>query len=101
MEQTAGKPIPPRDPNHVMQLHRLGSFHQSRLSFMRILLRRLEGEAWTLKTWLRSSLGNHNRRINLRNILQLGFLALLARLLRGRFWLFNLRTSTCLCARVF
>src|SRR6056297_1164516 len=47
MEQTAGKPIPPRDPNHVMQLHRLGSFHQSRLSFMRILLRRLEGEAWT------------------------------------------------------
>src|SRR6056297_2270392 len=47
MEQTAGKPIPPRDPNHVMQLHSLGSFHQSPLSFMRILLRRLEGEAWT------------------------------------------------------
>jgi hypothetical protein len=47
MEQTAGNTIPPRDPDHVMQLHRLGSFHQSRLSFMRILLRRLESEAWT------------------------------------------------------
>ncbi len=39
--------VPPRDPNVVMRLDRLGSFHQSRLSFMRILLRRLEAERWT------------------------------------------------------
>lgn len=31
----------------VMRLSRMGSFHQSRLSFMRILLRRLKDEAWT------------------------------------------------------
>lgn len=47
MEQTQSKTIAPRDPDVVMQLGRLGSFHQSRLSFMRILLRRLEAEAWT------------------------------------------------------
>src|SRR6056297_156773 len=48
MEQTQSKTNAPRDPAVVMQLGRLGSFHQSRLSFMRILLRRLEAEAWTL-----------------------------------------------------
>jgi len=47
MEQTQSKTIAPRDPAVVMQLGRLGSFHQSRLSFMRILLRRMEAEAWT------------------------------------------------------
>jgi len=35
-----------RPPQAVMRLRRLGSFHQSRLSFMRILLRRLSGSAW-------------------------------------------------------
>ncbi len=30
-----------------MRLGRLGSFHQSRLSFMRILLRRMKAESWT------------------------------------------------------
>ena len=35
-----------RAPQDVMRLSRMGSFHQSRLSFMRILLRRLKSEAW-------------------------------------------------------
>ncbi|WP_108813994.1 hypothetical protein [Loktanella sp. Alg231-35] len=39
--------IPQRDPATVMRLARLGSFHQSRLSFMRILTRRMKREAWT------------------------------------------------------
>ena len=38
--------IPLRDPAQVMRLARLGSFHQSRLSFMRILTRRMTREAW-------------------------------------------------------
>ena len=38
--------IHPRDPATVMKLDRMGSFHQSRLSFMRVLLRRLRDEAW-------------------------------------------------------
>jgi hypothetical protein len=36
-----------RPPSVVMKLSRLGSFHQSRLSFMRVLLRRLSSENWT------------------------------------------------------
>lgn len=36
-----------RDPNLVMRLERLGSFHQSRLSFMRILIRRMAREKWS------------------------------------------------------
>lgn len=40
-------PIARRDPTHVMRLARLGSFHQSRLSFMRILTRRMTAENWT------------------------------------------------------
>lgn len=36
-----------RAPSFVMQLARLGSFHQSRLSFMRILTRRMQRESWT------------------------------------------------------
>ncbi|MFV2051600.1 hypothetical protein [Aliiroseovarius sp. YM-037] len=39
--------IPRRDPALVMRLARLGSFHQSRLSFMRILTRRMKRENWT------------------------------------------------------
>ena len=35
-----------RDPSVVMRLSRLGSFHQHRLSFMRILLRRIKAESW-------------------------------------------------------
>ncbi len=36
-----------RSPATVMRLARLGSFHQCRLSFMRVLLRRLKRERWT------------------------------------------------------
>ena len=35
-----------RPPQTVMRLARLGAFHQSRLSFMRVLLRRLKDEGW-------------------------------------------------------
>ncbi len=35
-----------RSPDKVMKLNRLGSIHQSRLSFMRILLRRMQNENW-------------------------------------------------------
>jgi len=38
--------IAPRPPATVMRLARLGSFHQTRLSFMRVLLRRLAAENW-------------------------------------------------------
>ncbi len=39
-------PVALRDPRIVMRLERLGSFHQSRLSFMRILTRRMTREHW-------------------------------------------------------
>ncbi|MEO0747763.1 MAG: hypothetical protein AAFZ10_05245 [Pseudomonadota bacterium] len=42
--------IPPRSPDKVMRLARLGSFHQSRLSFMRQLLRRMARENWRFET---------------------------------------------------
>ena len=35
-----------RNPHNVMQLKRMGSFHQTRLSFMRQLLRRITRENW-------------------------------------------------------
>lgn len=35
-----------REPDEVMKLDRMGSFHQSRLSFMRVLLRRMKSENW-------------------------------------------------------
>lgn len=35
-----------RSPDEVMRLSRMGSFHPSRLSFMRILLRRMKSEGW-------------------------------------------------------
>ncbi len=39
-----------RSPDKVMKLARMGSFHQSRLSFMRQLLRRLAQENWRFET---------------------------------------------------
>ncbi len=47
METAAQTNIPRRDPAQVMRLSRLGSMHQSRLSFMRILTRRMARENWT------------------------------------------------------
>ncbi|MEZ5784442.1 MAG: DUF3726 domain-containing protein [Rhizobiaceae bacterium] len=38
--------VPLRAPDTVMRLARLGSIHQTRLSFMRVLLRRLAREKW-------------------------------------------------------
>ena len=38
-----------RPPESVMRLARMGSFHQTRLSFMRTLLRRLKREDWKFK----------------------------------------------------
>lgn len=46
MEELQLRKVNTRDPNVVMRLARLGSFHQSRLSFMRVLLRRLKAENW-------------------------------------------------------
>ena len=47
---TTGTPsIGLRPANQVMTLARMGSFHQSRLSFMRVLLRRLKAENWRFK----------------------------------------------------
>lgn len=41
--------VPLREPATVMRLARMGSFHQTRLSFMRTLLRRLERERWSIE----------------------------------------------------
>jgi len=41
-------PATRRSAEQVMRLERLGSFHQSRLSFMRILTRRMQAEKWAL-----------------------------------------------------
>ena len=38
-----------RPPKMVMRLNRMGAFHQSRLSFMRVLLRRLRTENWSFE----------------------------------------------------
>ncbi|UWQ93774.1 hypothetical protein K3727_23510 (plasmid) [Rhodobacteraceae bacterium M382] len=46
METVAQTTIPRRDPATVMRLSRLGSLHQCRLSFMRILTRRMARENW-------------------------------------------------------
>lgn len=35
-----------RDPSQVMQLARMGSAHPTRLSFLRVLLRRVREEGW-------------------------------------------------------
>ena len=41
-----GKSISRREPEKVMLLARLGSFHQCRLSFMRTLTRRMAADNW-------------------------------------------------------
>ncbi len=46
MTAPAHKPIPLRDPQVVMRLDRMGSSHPSRLSFMRVLLRRMKQDGW-------------------------------------------------------
>lgn len=38
--------VPLRSPDQVMRLARLGAFHQTRLSFVRALLRRLKRDCW-------------------------------------------------------
>ena len=42
--------LPMRPASQVMQLNRLGSFHQSRLSFMRTLVRRMVQENWQINS---------------------------------------------------
>lgn len=46
LQTNTSQTIAERDPTLVMRLSRLGSFHQSRLSFMRILIRRMTHENW-------------------------------------------------------
>jgi hypothetical protein len=41
------KTVPLREPSMVMRLARLGSMHQCRLSFMRVLTRHMAREGWT------------------------------------------------------
>ncbi|HEV7254918.1 MAG TPA: DUF3726 domain-containing protein [Mesorhizobium sp.] len=41
--------VVPRAPETVLRLERMGSFHQTRLSFMRVLLRRLGREGWRVE----------------------------------------------------
>ena len=43
-------PLPLRDPQTVMDIKRLGSMHQSRLSFMRALMRKIMREQWSIQT---------------------------------------------------
>ena len=45
--------VPLRPPETVMRLSRMGAFHQTRLSFMRVLLRRMAAEGWRVArtTW--------------------------------------------------
>ena len=43
-----GEEVQLRPPSVVMRLHRMGSFHQTRISFMRSLLRRIAAEGWQL-----------------------------------------------------
>ena len=42
-----------RPPSQVMKLERLGSFHQTRISFVRTLIRRMNVERWTIRSKLR------------------------------------------------
>ena len=44
--------LPLRPAKQVMTLSRLGSFHQTRLSFMRVLVRKMMAEKWTIQTSL-------------------------------------------------
>jgi len=44
--------IAPRPASEVMRLSRMGCFHQHRLSFMRVLLRRLKSQEWRFEAAL-------------------------------------------------
>jgi len=44
---TTGSAVALRAPDTVMALSRMGAFHQTRLSFMRVLLRNLKRQRWT------------------------------------------------------
>ncbi len=46
---TAAHSIPLRPPEQVLRLERMGSMHQTRLSFMRVLLRRFAAEKWQVE----------------------------------------------------
>ncbi len=46
MPAPSPRPVPLRPPAQVMRLSRLGSLHQCRLSFMRVLTRRMAAEGW-------------------------------------------------------
>lgn len=50
MTKTAenAKSVELRDPATVMRLARMGSFHQTRISFMRTILRRIKREGWVI-----------------------------------------------------
>lgn len=48
--ESGASAIASRDANIVMRLERLGAFHQSRLSFMRQLTRRMQRERWRFTT---------------------------------------------------
>jgi len=47
LTQDSDVAVPLRDPATVMRLARLGAFHQTRLSFMRVLTRRMRREGWS------------------------------------------------------
>ena len=49
-EKTAPADVPLRSPDQVMRLARLGSMHQTRLSFLRALLRRMRSENWRVSS---------------------------------------------------
>lgn len=46
LSESAPAQVPLRAPAEVMRLSRLGAFHQTRLSFLRAMLRRLAREGW-------------------------------------------------------
>ena len=48
-ESRAGENLVLRPPAEVMRLARIGSFFQTRISFMRTLVRRMHREAWTIR----------------------------------------------------
>ena len=48
-ETSLDKSKPLRQASDIMKLARMGSFHQTRLSFMRVLLRRAASENWTFE----------------------------------------------------
>ncbi len=45
-ETLAAETLALRPPSQIMRLARMGAFHQSRLSFMRVLLRRMKRQNW-------------------------------------------------------